>query len=341
MAGLNAFFAADFARFHVFQLLRLLKRQAVGAATVRFSADLNAGFPGQEFSRMALAEGAPGDADIILISTTNYCVAGTLGALPETYTEWLRDQQQQRALGSCRFLDIYNHRVNTLRFELKQDMLPELSAQRPEHSDHALRLAALMGLGLPELAGQVRLPPRTWLTLAALLADGRRSAAHIVQALTLVYGGTVRLQQWLGAWRPIEIADRIGLGRTNTRLGRSSVLGRRVWDQQARGRVEFSGWDYARACVALPAERGRTAAPMHLHLRSLVWLLLDRQFDCEVRLRLDDAGVPAGILTARPDRSRYWGLRLGQTAWLRRRDGQPGEVAAVFLIPAFDQGTLT
>jgi type VI secretion system protein ImpH len=341
---LNQFLARHFARFHVFQLLRLLKRQtghgAAGQAPiVRFRGNLAAGFPGHEFSSLELAPGSGGGADTVTIGTANFCVAGVLGALPEPYTEWLRDQQQQSAFGSSRFLDIFNHRVNTLRFALKQDLLPELSADSPENSDHAQRLAALMGLGWPELARQVDLPPRTWLALAALLADGHRSAAHIAHAFRLVYGAKARLEQWLGAWRRIEHEDRIALGGRNARLGQSSVLGRRVWDQQARVRIELSGWDYAQACAVLPAEPGRDAGSAHRHLRNLVWLLLDRQFDCEIRLRLVPRSVPASVLTARPDRARYWGLRLGQTAWLRRRDGQDGSVAASFLIPAYPNGT--
>lgn len=343
MDRLNGFLARHFARFHVFQLLRLLKRQtgrsAAGqAAVVRFRGDLGAGFPGHEFSSLELAPGVDGGADTVTIGTANYCVAGVLGALPEPYTDWLRDQRQARAVASSRFLDIYNHRVNTLRFALKQELLPELSADSPEESEHAQRLAALMGLGWPELARQVDLPPRTWLALAALLADGHRSAAHIAHAFRMVYGAQARLQQWLGAWRRIEHEDRIVLGGRNARLGQCSVLGRRVWDQQARVRIELSGWDYAQACAVLPAEDGRAAGPAHQHLRNLVWLLLDRQFDCEVRLRIAPAGVPASVLTARPDRARYWGLRLGQTAWLRRRDGQGGSVAASFLIPAHPHG---
>jgi type VI secretion system protein ImpH len=338
---LNQFLARHFARFHVFQLLRLLKRETgLGAggraATVRFRGNLGAGFPGHEFSSLELA--ADDGADTVTIGTANFCVAGVLGALPETYTEWLRGQRQQNALGSIHFLDMYNHRVNTLRFALKQEMLPELSADSPEKSDHAQRLAALMGLGWPELAQQVDLPPRTWLALAALLADGHRSAAHIAHAFRLVYGAQARVEQWLGAWRRIEHEDRIALGGRNARLGQASVLGRRVWDQQARVRLELSGWDYAQACAVLPAGSGSDAGPGHQHLRNLVWLLLDRQFDCEVRIGVVPAGVPASVLTARPDRTRYWGLRLGQTAWLRRRDGQAGSVAASFLIPAYPHG---
>lgn len=343
MDSLNQFLARHFTRFHPFQLLRLLQRQigpapARNAAQVRFRASLGAGFPGHEFSSLRLAPGADGAPDTVTIGTANFCVAGVLGALPEPYTEWLRDQQQLRAFASSDFLDIFNHRLNTLRFGLKQELLPEMSADRPEESAHAERLASLMGLGWPELANQIHLPRRTWLALAALLADRHRSAAHIAHAFRLVYGAEARLEQWQGAWRRIEPGDRIALGSRNTRLGQSSLLGRRVWDQQARVRLELSGWDYARACAVLPPEPRGAAVPGHRQLRNLVWLLLDRQFDCEVLVRIAPGSAPASVLTARPDRERYWGLRLGQTAWLRRRDGQDGHVAAHFLIPAYPDG---
>lgn len=318
-------------RYNVFQLLRLLQR-GPHAVTPRFRADLSAGFPGREFSSLRIA------GDTAHISTPNYCIAGTLGPLPETYTEWLRERRQQKLHGPGDFLDIYNHRVNRLRFDLKAGMLPELNPARPERSDHAQRLAALMGLGSPLLVRQIKLPPRAWLALAAMLGDGRRGGAVIERALTLVFDSPVTLRQWVGGWRPIEDEDRATLGGANARLGRRSVLGRQVWDQQARVRVTLSAWHYAQACAHLPAARGETPSRAFRQLRDLLRLLLDREFDCEVCLRLHGRDVPASRLGARPDRQSYWGLRLGQTAWLRRADHSGGGAQLRFVIPAFDQG---
>jgi type VI secretion system protein ImpH len=343
-------------RFNVFQLLRLIQRQP-DLPEVRFRADLSAGFPGREFSDVRLNYADDGRRRTAQITTSNYCIAGALGPLPETYTEWLRDQQRAKKHGAGDFLDIYNHRINKLRFGLKAEMLPELNAAPPQRCDHAQRLAALMGLGSTELAQQVKLPPRAWLALAALLGDGRRSAANIERAMNLVFDNPatsrVKLDQLIGTWRPIEDEDLTQVAVANTRLGRSSVLGRRVWDQQARVRITLSGWNYERACQHLPPER-RAAKPrgdgppmaaivprMHRHLCGLVWLLLDREYDCEVHIQLHGSDVPASRLTSKPDRKSYWGLRLGQTAWLRSKDGHNGHSGGAevrFLIPAFEAG---
>jgi type VI secretion system protein ImpH len=340
----------NFTRYNVFQLLRLHKRQP-GAAPIRYRADLSAAFPGREFSGMRWSPGQDGQGTLY-VTTPNYCIGGTLGPLPEPYTEWLRDEREKRRYGPADFIDLYNHRLNQLRFALKEDLLPELSPAPPQRCDHAQRLAALMGLGSPLLVRQIKMPPRAWLALAALLGDGRRSAADVERALTLVLDTPVRLRQMVGAWRPIEAEDRPPLGGAKAGLGRRTVLGRQVWDQQARVRITIGGWDYARACATLPPQRGAAPGRRYKHLRDLLWLLLDRQCDVEVRLQVAADGVPASRLTARPyrepvwperepaepDPARYWGLRLGQTAWLRPRDGAGNHAEARFLLPAFPPG---
>ncbi|MES2126198.1 MAG: type VI secretion system baseplate subunit TssG [Pseudomonadota bacterium] len=325
MRTLATHLAQHYGRFNLFQLVRLLRWD--GKATLRFKADLRAGFPAREISRLAID--AHGGKPRVALRTTNFCLGGTLGALPEPFTEWLREQEQARNFAMGDFLDMFNHRTNMLRVELKSSQLPELGAAAPVESEHARRLGALMGADWPAAKAALPLPPRAWLALAAVLANCRRSAADIARVLGLALGCQARLEQWIGAWTTLEAIDRSTLGRRNGRLGMGTVLGTRVWDQQARIRLTLPGLDYARACALLPPEPQARATPAaHANLCALLRLMLDRQCDTEVRLGI--AAMPPATLTARPDRSHYWGLRLGQTAWL----GRTSAASARFLVPA-------
>ena len=360
--ALPAYLQRRWRHINVFQLVRLLLRQGKGPATqlnppgkraqLRFQADLTAAFPGNEISRLELPEASDHPSHnshtsrtshTVRLHTANYCLAGTLGGLPEPYTEWLREQQRLRQRGSTDFLDMFTQRLHTLRHHCKRELLPELDSAAPADSALASYVASLMGLGLPELADQLTppspatplLPARAWLALAGLLGNCRRSAADVEAVLHLVYQVPVSLQQWRGAWCPIASPDRNALGR-DSRLGQRTVLGRRVWAPQARVRVELRQLDYRRACRLLPPARAdQLASDAHRHLRGLLHLLLDRQADCEVALQITlDSRPEKNLLMARPDQRRYWGLRLGQTAWLGLR--APARAASRFLVLAND-----
>ncbi|HVK94129.1 MAG TPA: type VI secretion system baseplate subunit TssG, partial [Noviherbaspirillum sp.] len=200
---------------------------------------------------------------------------------------------------------------------------------------------------------QVPLPRRAWLGLAGLLANCRRSAPVVVQVLTLFLGAKVTITQLVGAWQNIERDDRIALGRRNHQLGRQSLLGRRVWDQQARVRLDVAPLDYAQFSLLLPPNKLERLARRHAKavtpstasyfdgFLALLRLLLDRLHDCEVHLQVNTATVPASHLTARPQgEGGYRGLRLGQTAWLSaaaEASSAPQAVRKVsYVVPAYD-----
>lgn len=333
-----------YGRFNVFQLMRLLLRTQGQRAEqrVRFRADLSAAFPGNEISQLSVR-----DDEVIEVSTPNFCIAGTLGPLPEPFTEWVRDLKRARAPVMEEFFNIFNQRMNVLRFQLKARQVPALNYLAPEETPHARYLASLMGMGQAELAVQMPLPRRAWLGIAGLLSNSRRSAFTVTHVLSLFLGEQVKLEQLVGAWQRIELDNRIALGQRNHRLGQQSVLGRSVWDQQARVRLIVAPLHYDDFCMLLPPN----AAELHMYAESgalddpesvpifhrfvaLMRFLLDRQCDCEVRLQAVGHTVPPSRLTAKaqPRAGGYWGLRLGQTAWL----SGASKHKAGYLVPAFD-----
>jgi type VI secretion system protein ImpH len=278
--------------------------------------------------------------EIIEIKTPDYCVASAIGPLPEPFTEWVRDQEKSREHAMAAFFDMFNQRLNVLRFEMKATQTLGLNNLPPEETQHAHYLASLMGLDQTEQAAPLPLPRRTWLAAAGLLANCRKSAPAVTQILSLFVGTKVTLTELVGAWQRIEEDDRIALGRANHALGQRSVLGRRIWDQQARVRIEIAPLDYAHFCTFLPPGLGKfagaSALPSHYHgFVALLRLLLDRLCDVEVRLQVRAETIPAGVLQEAPiEGSRS--LRLGQTAWLG--SSSDADIRSVtYLVPAYDQ----
>lgn len=365
---LKTFVFEQYGRFNVFQLVRLLQWKRGNAnrqpsppdsremgQRFRFRAELSPAFPGREISRLSISRPRqPKRADmqrrtvqapeVIEIRTPNYCVASELGPLPEPFTDWVRDQERGREYAMSHFLDMFNQRLNLLRFQMKIQQTLALNNLPPADTPHALYLASLMGLGQSDLSAQVPLPPRAWLGLAGLLSNCRRSGSTITHVLSLFLGARVTTRELVGAWQRIESGDRIALGRRNHRLGQQSLLGRRVWDQQARVRLEVAPLDYERFCSLLPPnliERAAgSSAPYFDGFLALLRLLLDRLYDCEILMRVHAGTVPSAVLTARPDKeaNSYRGLRLGQTAWLNDAGGNAAapEVRTVtYLVRAY------
>ncbi|UVS98371.1 type VI secretion system baseplate subunit TssG [Burkholderia glumae] len=375
--------------FNVFQLMRLMlsdtdKRLPIGRR-LRFRADLSAAFPASEFTRVAApppvpsvpppasgarldpppgtaaaggpplpaAEAVPAAPRAFEITTANLCVASVSGPMPEPFTEWARELAALRATAMADFFDIFNQRANVLRYELKQRLTPGLDDTPPDRTEAAGCLAALVGLGSPQLSSRVPLPQRAWLGIAGLLANRRRQGATLVEVLRVALGARVELTENVGAWHDLDERDRCALGRRNHRLGQTSVVGRRVWDQQARVRLEIGVLDYAALCRLLPPAPNPApaavpglaapAAPGYAMLSGLVKLLVDRLADVEIVLQVDDASIPdAGTPLPQPARGTDGSsMRLGQSAWLA---GAPAHRHATrpvrFLITTRDSGSL-
>jgi type VI secretion system protein ImpH len=280
---------------------------------LRFKADLSAGFPGHEVTQCrvlpphraagANARGEGLDEEVVEIRTPNYCIASELGPLPETFVEWMRDLQRTGNATLVEFLDLFNHRFNMLRHQLKATQDVALNFVHPDDSLQADFLSALMGLAQPSLEQQIPLPRRAWLGMAPMLADTRHSAASALQALRLYMGQQVVLEPLVGAWCEIAAVDWTQLGRRNHRLGHSTVLGRRVWDQQAGIGLSVDGLSYERLCALLPGGGPQPdGSNPYDALVAMVRLLFDRRVDCHMRLAVRTETLPRAVLAARPER---------------------------------------
>lgn len=352
--SLNRVVVGQYARFDVFQLVRLLRHAPGGALPIglrlRFRADLRASFPGHEITRLTKAKAMPDfrlegreAAQIparLEVRTPNYCLASELGPLPDPFLEWVRDQERIGGHAMAAFLDVFNQRVHVLRHELKTRSLRALDPAQPANTRYAGQLAAMIGVPLPAQQQQIPLPMRAWLGLAGLLANSRRSAVVVAQILSAYLGVACRLQMLVGQWRDIEGTDRMALGRRQHALGRDSLLGGRTWDTHAAVRLHVGQLSYDACCALLPLRSTRMddaqPDPAHTGLAAMIRMLLDRRFDCHVQMELDSATVPPSRLES-PKRGKTFGLRLGQTAWLGQHRGRP----VCFTVSAASTGAAT
>jgi type VI secretion system protein ImpH len=306
---------------------------------LRFRGELSAAFPGSEISRGRVRRERHDDESRTELFVTNFSLLGVLGPMPDSFADWVRERLADRDSGMAEFLDIFNHRIGTLRYELKAASVTGFDASRPEESRYAREVGALMGLAAFEgegerlLAQRVPMPKRALLALAGLVANGRKSASTAATVLRVYLGAPVRVEELRGAWRAIEPEDRTRLGER--RLDEGAPLGRRVWVNHAAIGLAIGPLSYARLCLLLADRAGERDhlderfGTGHAGLAAMLHYLFDRHVDVHVCVRVEEAGIPPSLLW-RPRRLAGFGsghgLRLGQTAWLRGRPAAPRQV---------------
>jgi len=312
------------------------------AACLRFRGEMSPVFPGSEISRGRMrTERRQAAADQRLeLFVANFALSGVLGPLPDSFAEWTRQRLAERDPVMAEFLDIFNHRLSTLRYELKAASAPAFDAVQPEDTHQAGAAGALMGLsafegeGAAILARRVPLPRRALLALSGLVANGRKSAAQAQIVLSVYLRAPVKVEALVGTWRGIEERDRTLLGQRV--LGDGAPLGRRVWVNHAAVGLHIGPVSYARLCLLLSdrAHRpdGAHDAPFGDGYRGLVAMvhyLFDRHVDAVISIEVEHAGIPPAWL-GRPRRLAGFGsgqgLRLGQTGWLSGSPDRPRTV---------------
>ena len=308
---------------------------------VRLNALVSLGFQASDVAQVRRGEK---DTDPFVLTTPVLSLAGANGPLPMPITEAVMARSAARQPQSAAFLDIFNHRFLAFLYRNRKKHSMGLTWQSPQSSSLAACLDALSALGLKvgeralarepsrdvpwlrhvgppgqpawSVPGLLALKtgalpqqqPVAWLRHAGLQGGAPRSMTGLLALLSDRLGLAASGAQFCGGWRQLEERDAGRLSsRTSTRgarLGRTAVLGRRVWDQSAGIRIEFRN---------LPLQRLRSllrGGGEHELLNWLVRRYLQQDLSVEVALSVDARKHKPAML------NRVGQLRLGWTSWL-------------------------
>ena len=306
--------------FNLFQAISLLERAAAHEASerppgtpprrqsgeenaVRLSAVVSLGFQPSDVASVSI--GAP-TGEAFTLRSPVMSLAGAQGPLPMPFTEMVLERKAARDHATADFLDIFNHRLLSFLYRGRKKHHMGLNWVSPEESSIASSLDSLSALGLASGA-RGRDGETAWLRHAGLMGGAPRSLAGLLAMLGDRLGLRVKGSQFHGAWQqiqPRELSRLGGHGRGVSRLGRSTVLGRRAWYQSAGIRLEFTELPMARLRQFLPGARE------HALTRWLISRYV--QQDLQVELVLG----PAAREVARTKLGVEGQMRLGWTSWL-------------------------
>lgn len=313
-------------RFDFFQAVRLLARMAPGrqvvgrfshpaTEVVRFGANAPVAFPASQIQSLEDSQDAPPLMRVNFMGLT-----GPLGVLPLVYSQLVIERIQARDTSMRDFFDLFNHRAISmfyLAWEKYRFLVPYERGERDRFSRHVL---ALIGLATPGLQDRQEVPDDSLLFYGGLISAHARSAGALQQILADYFSVPVEIEQFVGAWYPVEIESQCSLGeegRDSERLGFGTVVGDGIFDQQSRIRIHLGPLTTTQYLDFLP---GGSA---HRNLRALTRFFAGGEYDVELRLILRRDHVPPCELVQESG----FGPRLGWTSWIKSADFErdPGE----------------
>jgi type VI secretion system protein ImpH len=297
-------------QFEAFQLLRLIEcahphRARLGTAmrpsqeAVRIGQD-----PELRFSAAQINSYEPGDAARAPRLALDFGLLGSDGPMPLHLTEFVRARSRHRGDRALeRFLDLFHHRMSSLRYRAWAAGQPVIGADRRGEDRFAVYLGSVCGVagGATREEGA----PSTYekLGAAALIGDRRRCAAGLAALLAQAFGVAVAVESFVGQWLIAPDDARLRLGaRNRSALGGGYLLGSRVWDRQSKFAVVLGPLDRSQC------ERLQPGAPESVRLSAWVRWYVGAMLEFDVELRLTHDAAPAMRLAR--------GARLARSTWL-------------------------
>lgn len=256
-------------RFGFYQLVRLLEMLAPDSVAlgeggepaleaVRFRSSFSLAFPPSDIVAIDPPSGEDG---IPTVTVSMLGLGGAHGPLPHNLTDWVLERNAARDHALRDFLDIFDHRLVSLLFRVRQRCKLGTEWTSPEEHHFAEFLYALMGMLTEGLRDRLKVPDRALLRYAGLLTKQPRDAMGLERMLTDHFGVKVICHQLRGMMRPIEEEQwtKIGLSGQNQMLGSQALVGTMVWDQQAGVELEVGPLPWNRYLDFLPGQPGLQA----------------------------------------------------------------------------------
>jgi type VI secretion system protein ImpH len=235
-------------------------------------------------------------------------LTGPSGVLPLVYSELVLGRLRARDRTLRDFYDVFNHRMISLFYQAWEKYRFVIPYERGELDPFSHHVLSLLGLGTPGLQDRQDVSDDSLLFYSGLLSLHTRSATALRQVLSDYFDVPVEIEQFVGAWYPVEEDSQCSLSEAmsySERLGYGAVVGDEIWDQQSRVRIQLGPLTLERYMEFLPG------GDAYRHIRALSNFFAGKQYDVEVQLILLREEVPVCELKAEP------GPQLGWTSWVK------------------------
>ncbi len=234
---------------------------------------------------------------------------GPNGPLPLQLTDYARDRLRNAHDPTfARFADIFHHRLLSLFYRAWADARPTVTFDRPESDRFADYVGSLFGLGMASLRNRDAMPDLAKLHYAGLLGCQTRHADGLRAMLADFFKLPVEIESFIGHWLTLPLSSRCRLGESPATgaLGKTAVIGERVWDCQHKFRIVMGPLSLADYERLLPGGDSLE------RLAAIVRNYIGDELQWDLNLILKKEEVPPLQLGVQG--------RLGWTTWLMERD---------------------
>jgi type VI secretion system protein ImpH len=305
--------------FKFFQLIRLLERlqpermQVGGFVSphreiARFSVYQNLAFPASQVQEIQFDNSK---APVVVVNF--FGLTGPMGILPYYYTELIRDRLRVRDKTMSAFFDMFNHRMISLFYLAWEKYRFTIAYERGRRDAFSNILMDVLGIGTLGMRGRQSVADDSLLFYSGLLAMHTRPAAALKQVLWDYFNVEVEIEQLVGAWYPLEVANQCKFDRNNTiseQMGVGAIVGDEIWDQQSGVLIRLGPLTLRQYLDFLPT--GTAHAP----LKSILRFFSGWEIDFQIQLVLKRDETPPCELGAGGDASPL----LGWVSWSKNRD---------------------
>jgi type VI secretion system protein ImpH len=303
--------------FEFFQAVRLFEklfpeRKAVGREAlpheevVRFRSRVALDFPSSEVHE--IRDGLKGQTDDTYSEmVVNFMgLVGVSGVLPIHYTELVLDRIRHRDTAMWSFLDIFTHRSVSMFYQAWSKYRFPVNYERGK-DEFTAYLFDFAGLGTNGLAGKMGLNEEALLPYTGLISQKPHSQNCLQNILSDYFDIIAKAEQFEGQWLDLGSADYTLVGVQNCGLGKDTIAGTRVWNQQSKFKISLGPLPLKKFKAFLP--NGDASKP----LGTIIRFLVGNEYDFDVQLVLQRLQVPGLILTTRAVQRPM----LGWTTWLK------------------------
>lgn len=259
--------------------------------SVWFSSHITLGVSSSDLH--ALTSGSPPTLTINFLG-----IAGIQGPLPDVFTEIIMDRSKAKDTASQDFLDVFNHRLIGFWYKHTTLLYPCLH-------DDPLKSTPL-GKCLMDMAGvRYHDDPSVFLGLSTIYWQKVPSLLGLEIILQSTFKKPIHIVPHQGVWNEGVKDDYSILGKKNHRLGVSSVLGKKSFQQNGSFVIEVGPLSYKDFMDFLPKEQGSSFFEV---LQSLVAAYFSFPPRYKVCLKVEASQIPPRYLKGT--------YQLGRNTWL-------------------------
>ena len=181
---------------------------------------------------------------------------GPNGPLPLHFTEYVKQRQRDYSDETfVHFLDIFHHRMLSLFYRAWANNEPTVSYDRPDEDRFGDYVGSLAGLGMASLHNRDAIADQTKRYYCGRLASQARCAEGLQAILSDYFNVSTGVEEFIGEWLdlPNQHICRLGLDSANGELGKSVIVGTKVWSCQHKFRIHLGPLSFKAYERFLPA----------------------------------------------------------------------------------------